>query len=205
MQRKRHRRCRKLVFKLFKYFLLLLGSSLHSLSRFAKPSVIWPLLSLLTISTFELLTPVKLTDFYCSKHIVLCLMGRPLYLQFSTSGTLLPPYPRWFNLGVVSFSAWYIVKISNIGWIGEWINEWTDEWQRERLVMKVTHTLSSPSGIAFWVAETRATEDNEGRDMGRQTEGLEELQQWIRDERKRPKHLEDVIYTRTCWTLCNNP
>lgn len=130
MQRKRHRRWRKLVFKLFKYFLLLLGSSLHSLSRFAKPSVIWPLLSVLTISTFELLTPVKLTDFYFSKHIVLCLMGRPLYLQFSTSGTLLPPYPRWFNLGVVSFSAWYTVKISNIGWIGEWINEWTDEWQR---------------------------------------------------------------------------
>lgn len=42
--------------------------------------------------------------------------------------------------------------------------------------MRVTCTLPCP-GIASPIAGTRATEDVEGRDVERQTEGLEDLQQ----------------------------
>lgn len=70
--------------------------------------------------------------------------------------------------------------------------------------MRVTFTLPCP-GIASPIAGSRATEDVEGRDAERQTEGLEDLQQWIKDERERPEYLEDITYFRTCLTLYNNP
>lgn len=55
--------------------------------------------------------------------------------------------------------------------------------------MRVTCTLSCPSGIASQGSGTRVIEDVEGRDVGRQTEVLEGFQQWIKDEMKRPDYL----------------